>query len=403
MDEKQWKGPERCDIVKAKGAINQEELKLSDTGPQKRRGDTMGKNRIGSLFLGGCLLAVNMMFAGGTLEKAFAEEITVIEEAEALEGVSSAEAPESKEAVLEETSKESVLQRYAQILRQYDKVWSNKTGMEQYSEESLVNYLVYMGYWGEASQLVFSLTDLDGNGTEELVIGLLHSGDFEKVSSLDLYTVAEGSPVRLLDSGERWSFQICENGILGENSSGGAAHNYQSYWKIGADGRSCDAVEYYYVNGEDQTVENLEGNLQPFDGNYEQYLKRYPEANLDWKILGQGEIENLLEDSVPLEDMTAEDIVEAPHFRKGRCSNMTEVAANYYLRKLGYENYKNYWFNQDYLEKDQEKDYFSIQDAATGETFSEVEIDCRTGNAKETRSDGTVLEYSVFDITKTEK
>lgn len=366
----------------------------------------MEKNRIRSLFLGGCLLAVNMIFTGGVWGKAFAEEIIVMEEATALEATASAEEEktEKTESVSgKATSEKRVLQLYAEILRQYDQVWTNKLSMEQYSEESLVNYLLYMGDWGADAQLVFSLTDLDGNGTEELMLGLAQAGDFEKVSLLDLYTCAEGSAVRLLDAGERWSFQICENGILSENSSGGAAHNYQSYWKIGADGRSCDAVEYYYVNGEDQTVENLEGNLQSFDGNYEQYLKRYPEAKLDWKILGQGEIEKLLEDSVPLEDMTAEDIVEAPHFRKGRCSNMAEVAANYYLRKWGYENYNNYWLNQDYLEENQEKDYFSIQDASTGEILSEVTVDCRTGKATESKPDGRVLEYSIFDIIKLEE
>ena len=88
----------------------------------------MEKNRIRSLFLGGCLLAVNMIFTGGVLGKAFAEEIIVMEEATALEATASAEEEktEKTESVSgKATSEKRVLQLYAEILRQYDQVWTN--------------------------------------------------------------------------------------------------------------------------------------------------------------------------------------------------------------------------------------------------------------------------------------
>lgn len=354
----------------------------------------MEKNRMGSVLLGSCLIAATLTFSGGAFEKAFAEEIVPIEavSVETEEAVT-AGAEDGSGTEMEEKSASKL---YGEILRQYERVWRENPGMDQYSEESLVNYLLYMGYGREDAQLVFSLTDLDGNGIEELVMGLAQAGALESVSLLELFTAAEGSPIHLLDSGERWSFQICEGGFLSENGSGGAAHNYQSYLKIGADGKSCEVVEYYYVNGDEQTVEDVEGNIQPFDGNYEQYLKRYPQAKLEWKILDEQAIADLAGDPVSLEDMTAEDIVEAPRFRNGRCSNVTEVVANYYLRNWGYEKYSHYWFNQDYLEEEGEKDYFSIQDTVSGETVSNVVIDCHTGNAQETKADGTVLEYAIF-------
>ena len=87
--------------------------------------------------------------------------------------------------------------------------------------------------------------------------------------------------------------------MISENGSGGACHTItQSYYTIGSDGKSCDTIGYYYINGDDQTVEDLEGTVTPFDGNYDQYLYQYEEETLSWKEVSESSI---AEKTVPRE------------------------------------------------------------------------------------------------------
>ena len=208
---------------------------------------------------------------------------------------------------------------YGNILWQYYDIWNtDDVSLSLYSEDSIVNYQVYYGYAStDANYQLNRYTYRDGNGTEELMIGIDYGGS-GNASVLDIFTYASGRAVRLLSGAERSHLTLCRDGVISENGSGGAAHNYQSYYTIGSDGKSCDTIGYYYINGDDQTVEDLEGTVTPFDGNYDQYLYQYEEETLSWKEVSESSI---AEKTVPREAagaaLTWREIGKAPSTRMG--------------------------------------------------------------------------------------
>lgn len=78
----------------------------------------------------------------------------------------------------------------------------------------------------ELSEIGFALTDLDGNGQEELIIS-----DPSKFV-YDLYTISNGKAVHLFDSGERYFYTLRENGIIENTWSGSAATSGHDFYKI---------------------------------------------------------------------------------------------------------------------------------------------------------------------------
>lgn len=87
----------------------------------------------------------------------------------------------------------------------------------------------------ELSEIGFALIDLDGNGQEELIIS-----DPSKFV-YDLYTISNGKAVHLFDSGERYSYSLCENGVVKNSWSGSAVTHGQDFYKLN-DGK-LDFVE----------------------------------------------------------------------------------------------------------------------------------------------------------------
>ena len=74
---------------------------------------------------------------------------------------------------------------YGNILWQYYDIWNtDDVSLSLYSEDSIVNYQVYYGYASTDANYQlnrytyrdFTLKDLDGNGTEELMIGIDYGG-----------------------------------------------------------------------------------------------------------------------------------------------------------------------------------------------------------------------------------
>lgn len=288
---------------------------------------------------------------------------------------------------------------YGNILWQYYDIWNtDDVSLSLYSEESIVNYQVYYGYASTDAnyQLDFTLKDLDGNGTEELMIGIDYGGS-GNASVLDIFTYASGRAVRLLSGAERSHLTLCRDGVISENGSGGAAHNYQSYYTIGSDGKSCDTIGYYYINGDDQTVEDLEGTVTPFDGNYDQYLYQYEEETLSWKEVSESSI---AEKTIPREAagaaLTWREIGKAPIYKNGMINNGYEVFAAYCRRTWSEEEFAARLITQDYEGEQPGTNVFEITEQESGVWIGTATLNLSTGEVTEERADGSSETFSVL-------
>lgn len=171
-----------------------------------------------------------------------------------------------------------------------------------------INYPV--SRWGliEGSDIYFSITDIDSNGTPELILG--EGKEENSVSILSIFTYADQTAVRVWDIGERSDLYLCEGGIVYEFGAGGAASSYYRYYVIGEDNKSSVMVEYYHVDGTEGmmsgdgscTIEDINGNIEKFNLNEESqrqevesreemYRNLYPRIEIDWTMLTRAELE----------------------------------------------------------------------------------------------------------------
>ena len=97
--------------------------------------------------------------------------------------------------------------------------------------------LSYMYRWNtDLAEVGFALMDLDGNGTEELILGWIDN-DFV----YDVYTISEGQAVHILAGHERNSYFLCENAMIENRWSGGAAVSGNDFYRL--DGSSLKLSE----------------------------------------------------------------------------------------------------------------------------------------------------------------
>lgn len=279
------------------------------------------------------------------------------------------------------------------LLQYYHVIHDRKADQNEYTDPSIVNYMLYYEYDSEY-QCSFSITDIDENGTPEL---LIYNAD----RIIDIYTWQEGKTIRLLaHPTERSNLTLRIDGILGLDGSGGAASQYFSYFKIRNDGKSCDLFEYYHIEGDpgnespEITVEKVDGEIETFlrgEVSYDTYSHIYPATSLQTKTLS---LENIQATTKIYENrnvsLTAKDIVLAPYFRMGLCENYLAVLGNYYFRTRSTDEYDNLdieWSLEEWTDKKVIE--ITIKDKGTGmvryvdtlnrETCEVIEIEQTTG------------------------
>ena len=100
--------------------------------------------------------------------------------------------------------------------------------------------IIYMGRHSET--LGYRIEDIDGDGTQELIFGE-NWGDHTVI--YDIYTISEGELVHVLDGWDRNRYYLCENGMIANEGSGGAAHSNYSYFTFdGVELHLAEAVIY---------------------------------------------------------------------------------------------------------------------------------------------------------------
>ena len=144
---------------------------------------------------------------------------------------------------------ETIINSYKNAITEYnlDDIDMDVTIEEKYP---LVNASLLMHvarYSGEGVRLTYAFYDIDKNGIDELIVGA--SGSYAAIYS---YDKTSKQPVKIcfLDTIERGSLSIYDNGVLVTSGAGGAALHYYEFGKIstsGVDYELLECIEEEYV------------------------------------------------------------------------------------------------------------------------------------------------------------
>lgn len=129
-----------------------------------------------------------------------------------------------------ETPAPTEIELYSDKLTAYYQAISQRLDAEALREKNL-NYMLAYSYGENApARFGYLLSDLDGDGTEELLIGCLTGDEYTDEIVLDLYTVKDGAVSMVFTSGERDRYYLCADGTVANEASSSAFESHFRYY-----------------------------------------------------------------------------------------------------------------------------------------------------------------------------
>ncbi len=189
--------------------------------------------------------------------------------------------------------------KYESVLKEYRDGLNSDT---QPSYET-INLEAWAARDRNRDRYAYALYDLNGDGSEELLIGIeedapVSEGGLDVNYRLyDLFTIVNNKPTRVLDSEKMGSLGYrafcipCENGVLVTGGSGGANYHVCEYWKMGKKANELALLCGVVVDGGSYTFTNDSGDSETLTG--EEAIAKYagiaagytPIASFDWRLL----------------------------------------------------------------------------------------------------------------------
>ncbi len=144
---------------------------------------------------------------------------------------------------------------YSDIIAEYRDMVQNNFYQDLLEKEDL---LAYENSFGKdigseirhAQKVYYALYDIDGNGTQELIIG--GGEDASNPWNYDLYTYDGRKVVHVFpdfEFGYRTNFSLYENGIIEVFYSGSAAESGNDFYRMNAAGTGAEIVENFSIIG----------------------------------------------------------------------------------------------------------------------------------------------------------
>ena len=122
---------------------------------------------------------------------------------------------------------------YASVFGTYNQLLTEGWGGEELMAHDLPLLIMYCVGDAPFDNIGYLLLDVDGDGTQELLIGTLASDEFYAPIVFEMYTLnPEGSVVRVFSSQERARYYLCDdNSFLfeGANSAADSVRCFYSY------------------------------------------------------------------------------------------------------------------------------------------------------------------------------
>ena len=177
---------------------------------------------------------------------------------------------------------------YSDIIAEYRDMVQNNFYQDLLEKEDL---LAYENSFGKdigseirhAQKVYYALYDIDGNGTQELIIG--GGEDASNPWNYDLYTYDGSKVVHVFpdfEFGYRTNFSLYENGIIEVFYSGSAAESGNDFYRMNAAGTGAEIVENFSIigslDGDTTVITYYQGKNVITEDEYNQKIQEYEVA-----------------------------------------------------------------------------------------------------------------------------
>ena len=177
---------------------------------------------------------------------------------------------------------------YGDIIAEYRDMVQNNFYQDLLEKEDL---LAYENSFGKdigseirhAQKVYYALYDIDGNGTQELIIG--GGEDASNPWNYDLYTYDGSKAVHVFpdfEFGYRTNFSLYENGIIEVFYSGSAAESGNDFYRMKAAGTGAEIVENFSIigslDGDTTVITYYQGKNVITEDEYNQKIQEYEVA-----------------------------------------------------------------------------------------------------------------------------
>lgn len=177
---------------------------------------------------------------------------------------------------------------YSDIIAEYRDMVQNNFYQDLLEKEDL---LAYENSFGKdigseirhAQKVYYALYDIDGNGTQELIIG--GGEDASNPWNYDLYTYDGSKAVHVFpdfEFGYRTNFSLYENGIIEVFYSSSAAESGNDFYRMNAAGTGAEIVENFSIigslDGDTTVITYYQGKNVITEDEYNQKIQEYEVA-----------------------------------------------------------------------------------------------------------------------------
>ena len=177
---------------------------------------------------------------------------------------------------------------YGDIIAEYRDMVQNNFYQDLLEKEDL---LAYENSFGKdigseirhAQKVYYALYDIDGNGTQELIIG--GGEDASNPWNYDLYTYDGSKAVHVFpdfEFGYRTNFSLYENGIIEVFYSGSATESGNDFYRMNAAGTGAEIVENFSIigslDGDTTVITYYQGKNVITEDEYNQKIQEYEVA-----------------------------------------------------------------------------------------------------------------------------
>ena len=185
------------------------------------------------------------------------------------EGQAAAPEPEPPAAELPEP--------YRELLARYVRADAEQWDPGRLTDEGLNILCRYCWESDTSGEIGYLVEDLDGNGTPELLIGVMDGENFTDRLLFDLYTLTDGEPVTLFQGWERNRWFLLSDGRFYNYGSASAEYSWTSAFTL-EDGAlvASEGIALYSTNEADSYFQ-----LDPHGEDGEALMNDEAEAQLD--------------------------------------------------------------------------------------------------------------------------
>ena len=147
------------------------------------------------------------------------------------------------------------------------------------------NGLNYQLVYYDGNDIGYMLLDINNDGTQELIIGLI--GYDYTASILDLYTISDNQLVQIISAGERNRYHLLRNGLIYNEGSSGATESVWSLYEFDAKSTSLKLKESFIYKEELDYYYNADSKKKLINVSEDEFANYWAdfEAKLDYNYL----------------------------------------------------------------------------------------------------------------------